>query len=672
MFATVKLLKGVVTAVLQKGVITFSLAVNSAASLIVESIVTPFSQRVAADFGVYEADACLRTQVLNLVSLNLQNKATFILTPNGYKESKIYALKPTDGSGDLSFTRASTKTRVGPEGLIETVPYNIAAGSEDLTNSFWSKLFCTIGSNVIAAPDGTVTADAIIEDGTNNVHQVSAASLTKTAERIPYRITTYLKAVNRNIASIKFDDVATNIYVRNFDLANGVVGSSFAFGTTGITESFNRITPMGSGVYKCELEVITSTLTNLRISIGGSGAAANQYGEVYQGVNGQQSIVMWGTMITAVSNTRQYQKVTDRFNIPSLDYNQSTCPYINLEPQRTNLLLRSEEFDNAIWQKGNSTALANTVVGPDGISTADSLFETSATGSHNFTQSFNKTATQIQYAFSVYAKPNGRDWIWLEFSDGANAATKYFNITTGALGTGLTSGTFSIQSVFIDSAANGFYRCILVFTTSAIASNLVTIGASLADNTRSFAGDITKGVHLIGAQLEAGSYASSYIKTTAATVTRIADAITTKTGASALIGQTEGTIYFEGIANPAIDSSTKMLGVSIGSANNCIVLYIASGIVGGYIYVGGVNQATQLPFPAFISGKVALVYRSNYTALFVNGVKAGQDLTVVVPACDRFHFSQDGGTNNPFFGKVKNFSLFDTALSDAEAIALTT
>ena len=57
--------------------------------------------------------------------MNLYDKASLILTPNAYKASKLYALKPTDGSGDLTVTRASAAYRRRSDGVLESVANNV-------------------------------------------------------------------------------------------------------------------------------------------------------------------------------------------------------------------------------------------------------------------------------------------------------------------------------------------------------------------------------------------------------------------------------------------------------------------------------------------------------------------------------------------------------------------
>lgn len=90
---------------------------------IYKEIVSLFKVRVLADVGTFEAETHLENK-LSILSQNLFNNASYIISPNGYKTSKIYALKPNDGSGDLSITRNTTATRINQYGVRETVPAN--------------------------------------------------------------------------------------------------------------------------------------------------------------------------------------------------------------------------------------------------------------------------------------------------------------------------------------------------------------------------------------------------------------------------------------------------------------------------------------------------------------------------------------------------------------------
>ena len=63
--------------------------------------------------------------------MTLLSEASFLVTPNGYKEDKLYAAIPTNGNGDMTVTRATTATRVDENGLVN---YAEVLGSELVTN----------------------------------------------------------------------------------------------------------------------------------------------------------------------------------------------------------------------------------------------------------------------------------------------------------------------------------------------------------------------------------------------------------------------------------------------------------------------------------------------------------------------------------------------------------
>ena len=127
-----------------------------------KSIISLFKTRVLSDGGNFEAETKLENQ-LNTLGSTLFDSASLVITPNGYKENLLFAVKPDKvGTGDLTVTRATTGTRVNEQGLIETVPYNLFTYSEDFSNSNWLKQNTTIINNSIAAPNGTMTADKIV------------------------------------------------------------------------------------------------------------------------------------------------------------------------------------------------------------------------------------------------------------------------------------------------------------------------------------------------------------------------------------------------------------------------------------------------------------------------------------------------------------------------------
>ena len=174
-----------------------------------------------------------------------------------------------------------------------------------------------------------------------------------------------------------------------------------------------------------------------------------------------------------------------------------------------NLLLWTQQFDNAAWPKTALTATANTVTAPDGTSTADTLIDTVATSNHYAAQTITTTAATT-YTMSAYVKNNGRGFVILNLanlSGATNYAAVSFNLSTGAVVNTLANGTgYSVSSSSITSVGDGWYRCTMtavVGTTTATTASvaLSTAGTIGAYGLDSYLGN-GSGVFIWGAQLE--------------------------------------------------------------------------------------------------------------------------------------------------------------------------
>jgi surface protein len=225
-------------------------------------------------------------------------------------------------------------------------------------------------------------------------------------------------------------------------------------------------------------------------------------------------------IVTARASTATY---TDKFGIiktavanePRITFDAVTgeCLGLMREAQRTNLVLRSEEFDNASWGKSGTTVTPNVIIAPDGTLTTDKLIETATTGFHSINQMAGTVG--VAKVFSIYAKYAERQSIVLGV---VGILAISYNLTNGAIT--IIVGGASVLASGVEVAGNGWYRC--WFSTTAVKFQVFPAIGS----TYNYAGNGTSGIYLWGAQLEAGSYPSSYIETEASQVTRAADAFT--------------------------------------------------------------------------------------------------------------------------------------------------
>jgi hypothetical protein len=157
-----------------------------------------------------------------------------------------------------------------------------------------------------------------------------------------------------------------------------------------------------------------------------------------------------------------------------------------------------------------------------------------------------------------------------------------------------------------------------------------------------------------------------------ASVTRVADAAS-KTGISSLIGQTEGTIFWEfAVDTPSATGHEGILNLDGGSFGNTIYIFKSSNaLIVADVFVSSVNQATFTK-STITAGtyKCALGYANNNTAFFINGVQVGTtDTSCSVPAMSRIQLGN--GVLGPSTDKTAQVLLFPTRLTNSQLAELT-
>ena len=207
--------------------------------------------------------------------MSLLDTASLIVTPNGYKASKLYSIVPSNGAGDMDVTRATTATRVNPSGLIESVATNVPridytgstcpsilvepqrtnlnTYSEDFTNGVYNNENTTITTNSTTAPDGTATADKLVITGSGitSIHrEVSTTSGNY------YTASVYVKKAETQYVNLGFIYNAIIYAGTQFDLNNGTVKTNRSSGYTGLSST---ITNVGNGWYRLTVTCIINT-----------------------------------------------------------------------------------------------------------------------------------------------------------------------------------------------------------------------------------------------------------------------------------------------------------------------------------------------------------------------------------------------------------------------------
>ena len=223
-------------------------------------------------------------------------------------------------------------------------------------------------------------------------------------------------------------------------------------------------------------------------------------------------------------------------NVPRIDWTDSSNPALLSEPQATNLLTYSEDFNNTGWFDSNATNAISTVVSPEANSFFSKLTEDVINSNNHSVRSSHSYTSGQDYTISVFVKKSERTFFRVWAGNKATAPFEVvFDLDLGTVANEI-DGVAKIQDY-----GNDVYRCSVSFTALATASTSTYFMIDINSNTtRSYyVGDGVSGLYIWGAQLEEGSTATSYIPTVATTVTRVADVVTLKTDGLGLTSITE-------------------------------------------------------------------------------------------------------------------------------------
>jgi hypothetical protein len=349
--------------------------------------------------------------------------------------------------------------------------------------------------------------------------------------------------------------------------------------------------------------------------------------------------------------------------VPRLDYLGSTCPKLILEGQRTNVFTYSNTFSNAAWGLGNVTLTGGQV----GVNTSNDAFlmtENSANDVHRIQQTPVISGVST---ISVYAKANTRNFLYLRGVQSSVNARAWFNLSTGTVGT-LEGGATAKMT----ASANGYYRCEM--TLNHDLGFELYIGMSSTNGGLSYQGNGTGSIFVQNAQAEVGAYATSYIPTLGASVTRVVDAAS-KTSISSLIGSTAGTVFFEGVYSSVNTTNTRFVslkGAGTTYQNLMILQDNQNGTLNVQFVDASVTATVNITWTHGLTNgqsfKIAIAYASNDVVVYQNGLSKGTD-TSYTPITFTDLYLQYTDT----LGKTetKQTLLFKTRLTNAALAELT-
>ena len=573
---------------------------------------------------------------------------------------------------DVTWTsRASNATYYDYTGTLRKSSYNLLQRSEELDNSYWTKARSSITADSTTAPNGTQTADKVVESTDTANHEIYVSSFVFTSG-VPVTISCFAKAGERS--KFRFGltgNVAgsnTNAY---FDVANGATAELHG----GFTSS--KVTDQGNGWYRCEATLIpTATLTSqIYITFVLAGTTTTSYTG-----DGSSGLFLWGVQAETGPYAGDYAKTTsaaassarDVAFLPDSNGNFVSAGELLLEEARTNRIGTSEKFSvsGGGWTEVNPTISANHAVAPDGTNTATLV--TGSGGAYGGLIRQNPTSiSAVANTMSVYAKAGTHDSIGFRIGSQMREGQNYarFNLTTGVVTT-ITPDAGTINDIYMENVGNGWYRCVLTYTpaTGGGFADIALVDSSTGNHDYRETGTVI----LWGAQFEQGSYATSYIPTFGATATRAADvsSSSSNTFGNSFYKQSEGTMFSEvKMLSATPDNYSNIF--ELQKSDNTDRLFVRYPNFQGWEAAGQTNLFLSRPFAQ--ESKVALGFKTNDTILTANGNSATDTSVTIDETKNELCIGYSGDSNfGTLNGTIKRLTCWPQRLPDATLQTITT
>jgi hypothetical protein len=274
---------------------------------------------------------------------------------------------------------------------------------------------------------------------------------------------------------------------------------------------------------------------------------------------------------------------------------------------------------------------------------------------------------------TVFAKAAERDILTLiPASTGGGDQPVYFDLTNGTISASLGSAT----SASIQALPNGWYRCSVTGVMGGFGYPF--LGVAQTSGTQTYQGDGTSGIYIWGAQLEAGSFPTSYIPTTSSTVTRSADvASMTGTNFSSWYNQSEGTLLTTADYNGTNSSGYNMIAEGYSGASfrdfSCNIGASNPSFITRYSFTNVDLAPVGGPIPTKTTFKLVGSYSADGSAAVFNGgaVRTTGAATAVLTPADAMSIGYRVGSTLFLNGHISRLTYYPTRLSDTQLQNLT-
>ena len=649
--------------------------------------------------------------------MSLLDDVSIVVTPNGYKAGELYAVVPvpTEGSEEVTdgnFPSPNTSWSLSGWEILGNLAKNSVDGAG---NNLYQGSVTSVNQLFKVVITATITAGSVkvmLGGGTGGYNEIGEATSTGTFTYYGTSFGTDNRILLQTgtgsvIGSVQLSNISVKEYTSaDMDVTretaatrvdeDGLVNYAEVLGSEEVTDgnfpspntawdlsptftiADNKLHCVSDGSYQYANQSAMVVGKTYRITFDITGWVSGSVRVRPSGQSPFQSAGSNGSYIfyyTAVSNStltiERNGTPTDLYienisvkeatidNLPRVDYTDGTSSLL-VEPQRTNLLTYSEDFTN--WNAGEAVVVSNQLTSPSGEITADKLNALNPTNQQYISLSPTVSSGSV-YTLSCFAKKGEVNYIALI---GLNPfTTSFFDLNNGTLlGSNATSSS-------IEDYGNGWYRCTSTFdadTTSKFSGIYLSYnGTTISNGTNISNGE---GVYIYGAQLEQGSYPTSYIKTSGSTVTRNQETYE-KTGISDLINSEEGVLFVE-LSALANDGLSKRITLADGSISNRVSLELdeTANKIKAFITLNGSSEVLEYTATNLLQfNKIAIKWKANDFAIWFNGSAVVTETAESrVPTGLTELVFEGGNSLSPFYGKVRQLQVFKTADIDLAAL----
>jgi len=437
----------------------------------------------------------------------------------------------------ITFSRTSNATYYDGYTTVKAEE-NLVKYSQDFDNAYWLKEAATVTANSTSAPDGTTTAELLLETAASGTHKIYPNpppynSVTGNSFTVSIYCKSYVS--DRYLGLVSQLGGGSRVSVR-FDPSTQTLSSVLIVGSeiTNVTAGYQDV---GNGWYRVYLSgtfsagnvYIAAAPSNTMTPLDQSYGFSSYSGDVTKG------IYLWGAQIEQKDNVSAYTPTTNSLitkyqpalqtagnNVARFDHNPTTGESLGLliEEQRTNLVNISEDISDASFTTNFITKQGSTLIAPDGTLTAGTITSTSGTAGMRL-QKNATSSTGVAVTYSIYVKKGNNRYVTIGDRGESTEPWSTFDFDTESI-----TGSPIVTTVNSTSVGNGWYRISMTWTKqNASFAGIVAFKSSFAttNTTPSFVGTGYETIHIWGMQLEVGSFPTSYIKTTGSQVTRSYD-----------------------------------------------------------------------------------------------------------------------------------------------------